>query len=120
MDSSSPCGHWSRALVPGGRGPVFIPALLTAGGRLTDLLLLDFAGRAGRRVGRPCLGQDYLVSRGNLRPKSGIADPERLAGDAVTMLAEQVRDDVCDLVGCARPVDFERHRVDGDVTLMQL
>jgi hypothetical protein len=64
--------------------------------------------------------QDYLVSRGNLRPKSGIADPERQAGDAVTMLAEQVRDDVCDLVGCARPVDFERHRVDGDVTLTQL
>jgi hypothetical protein len=64
MDSSSPCGHWSRALVPGGRGPVFIPALLTARGRLTDLLLLDFAARAGRRVGRPCLGQDYLVSRG--------------------------------------------------------
>ena len=31
MDSSSPCGHWSGALVPGRRGRVFIPALLTAG-----------------------------------------------------------------------------------------
>jgi hypothetical protein len=63
--------------------------------------------RAGRRAGRPCLDQDYLVTCGNLRPKSGIAHPKHLAGDAVTMLAEQVRDDVCNPVGCARPVGFE-------------
>ena len=39
--------------------------------------------------------EDYLVSRGNLQPKSGIADPKHLAGDAVAMVAEQVRDNVC-------------------------
>ena len=60
-----------------------------------------------------------LVSR-KLRPQSGIADPEHVAGDAVAMLAEQVRDDVCDLVGSARHVDLERHRVDGNVALVQL
>jgi hypothetical protein len=42
-----------------------------------------------------------------------------LAGEAVAMLAEQVRDDVSDPVGYARPMDFERHRVDGDVALTQ-
>jgi hypothetical protein len=36
------------------------------------------------------------------------------------MLAEQVRDDVRDLVGCARSADFDSHRVDGDVALTQL
>ena len=36
------------------------------------------------------------------------------------MLAEQVRDDVCDLVGCVRDIYLERHRVDGDVALTQL
>src|SRR5690349_1192086 len=52
--------------------------------------------------------------------QSGIADPEYLAGEAVAMLAEQVRDDVRDLGGCARHIDLERHRVDGDVALTQL
>ncbi len=36
------------------------------------------------------------------------------------MLAEQVGDDVRDLVGCAWDIYFERHRVDGDVALPQL
>jgi hypothetical protein len=43
-----------------------------------------------------------------------------VAGEAVATLAEQVRDDVCDLGGYARPVDLERHGVDGDVALTQL
>ena len=63
---------------------------------------------------------DYLVSRGNLQSQSGIAGPEHLAGEAPAKVAEQVRNHVCDPVGCARPMDFERHRVDGDVTLTQL
>ena len=70
-----------------------------------------------RDVGSPAHGA--LVSR-KLRPQSGIADPEHVASEAVAMLAEQVRDDVCDLAGCARHVDLERHRVDGDVALTQL
>jgi len=85
----------------------------------SDVVGIVERGRAALERG-PCLGQDYLLSRGNLRPKSGIADPEHLAGDAVAMVAEQVCDDVCHLVRCARHVDFERHRVDGDVTLTQL
>ena len=36
------------------------------------------------------------------------------------MLAEQVGDDVRDLVGCIGDIYFERHRVDGDVALPQL
>ena len=49
-----------------------------------------------------------------------IAYPENLTGEAVTLVAEQVRDDVCDLVGYTWPVDFERHSIDGDVALTQL
>ena len=55
----------------------------------------------------------------NLRPQSA-ADPEHVTGEAVAMLAEQVRDDVRDLVGCARHADLDSHRVDGDVALTQL
>jgi hypothetical protein len=32
-----------------------------------------------------------------------VADPEHLAGEAGAVLAEQVRDDVCDLAGLAWP-----------------
>ena len=55
-----------------------------------------------------------------LWPQFSIAYPENLTGEAAAMVAEQVRDDVCDLVGCTWPVDFERHSVDGDVALTQL
>jgi len=49
-----------------------------------------------------------------------MADPEHLTGEAVAILAEQVRDDVCNLAGCTRPADLERHRVDSDVAVTQL
>ena len=56
----------------------------------------------------------------NLLLQSGIADPEHLAGEAVAMVAEQVRDDVCDPVGRTWPADLERHRVDRDAAFTQL
>ena len=43
----------------------------------------------------------------NLRQQPGIADPEHLAGDAMALVAEQVRDDICYPVGCTRLVGLE-------------
>ena len=108
-----------RALVHGGRGTVFISALLTAlaASRIYCLSTSLPALVAGSTAP---VAPDYLVSRGNLQSQSGIVGPEHLAGEAAAKVAEQVRDDICDPVGCARPVDFERHRVDGDVALTQL
>jgi len=60
------------------------------------------------------------MPRGNLRPQSSIADPEHLTGEAVATVAEQIRNDVCDPAGYARPVNRERHRIDSDVALAQL
>jgi hypothetical protein len=51
---------------------------------------------------------------------SRIVDPEHVASKAVAAVGEQVRDDVGDPVGCARHVDLERDRVDGDVALTEL
>jgi hypothetical protein len=71
-------------------------------------------------LARPCGGQYAPWRAERLWPQFSIAHPENLTGEAVAMVAEQVRDDVCDLVGCTWPVDFERHSVDGDVALTQL
>jgi hypothetical protein len=99
-------------------GAGFIPALLTA---LAASLIYCFSTSLPVLVARSAAACWLRITwcRGSLRPQSGIADPEHLAGEAVAMLAEQVRDDVSDPVGYARPMDFERHRVDGDVALTQ-
>ena len=99
-------------------GAGFIPALLT---ELAASLIYCFSTSLPALVAgsaAPCWLR-IAWCRGNLRPQSGIADPEHLTGEAVAVAAEQVRDNVSDPVGCARPVDFERHRVDGDVALTQ-
>ena len=63
---------------------------------------------------------NYLIPLWDLRPQFSIAYMEDLTGEAVAMAAEQVRDDVCDLVGQAWPVGRGRYRFDRDVTLAQL
>ena len=57
---------------------------------------------------------------GRCRRMSRIVDPEHVASKAVATVGEQVRDDAGDPVGCARHVDLERDRVDGDVALTEL
>ena len=51
---------------------------------------------------------------------SRTVDPEHVASKAVATVGEQVCDDVGDPVRCARPIDVERDRVDGDVALTEL
>ena len=100
-------------------GAGFIPALLTA---LAASLIYCFSTSLPVLVARSAAACWLRITwcRGSLRPQSGIADPEHLAGEAVAMLAEQVRDDVSDPVGYAQRVRLERHRVDGNAAPAQL
>ena len=77
--------------------------------------LYDARARLAALPARNC-----LIPLWDLRPQFSIAYLEDLTGEAVAMAAEQVRDDVCDLVRQARPVGRGRYRVNRDVALTQL
>lgn len=107
MDRSSPWRILVRALVHADVGRSVIRSRLADGAvaRRGNSTPEHFGQPAHDKGAGPCRSRITWCRR-NLRLQSGIADPEHLAGEAVAMLAEQVRDEVCDLVGCARPVDF--------------
>ncbi len=107
MDRSSPWRILVRALVHAdvGRPGIWSRLADGAAARRGNSTRSASGSRRTTKGPGPCRSRITWCRR-NLRLQSGIADPKHLAGEAVAMLAEQVRDDVCDLVGCARPVDF--------------